>query len=136
MSAFRDPDAFASWAGICPPNDRSADKPRKQARRASGKKLEGNGYVRRLLCEFINAAIKTACVFRAKYTSLLVRRGHKRAIACAHKMMRTIHAMLRKSEPYRDATVDLEALSVEKNAPRWIKALIRFGYLPATAATR
>ena len=44
--------------------------------------------------------------------------------------------MLRKSEPYRDTTVDLEALVVKRNAPRWIKALIRYGHLPATAATR
>ena len=48
----------------------------------------------------------------------------------------SIHAMLRKSEPYRDTTVDLEALVVKRNAPRWIKALIRYGHLPATAATR
>ena len=51
-------------------------------------------------------------------------------------MRRTIHAMLRKGEAYRDTTVDLEALNVNRNAPRWIKALIQYGRLPATAATR
>ena len=131
MTVFRDADAIASWAGVCPPNNLSADK------RKRGKKLKGNRYVRRLLCEFAHAAVKTCCAIQAKYKSLTLRRGHKRAIiACAHKMLRTIHAMLRKAEPYRDTMVDLEALVVKRNAPRWVKALIRYGHLPATAATR
>lgn len=124
MAEFASPDAIARWAGVCPPNNISADK------RKSGKKLKGNTWVRRLLCEFANAAIKTACAFQAKYKGLTIRRGHKRAIiACAHKMVRTIHAILRKHEPYRDSTVDLDALVVKRNAPRWIKALARHGYL-------
>ena len=137
MTVFRDADAIASWSGLCPANNRSADKQVSAGKRKGGKKLKGNSYVRRLLCEFANAAAKTCCAIQAKYRSLLLRRGHKRAIiACAHKMLRTIHAMLRKAEPYRDTTVDLEALVVKRNAPRWIKALIRFGHLPTTAATR
>ena len=131
MTVFRDADAIASWSGLCPANNRSADK------RMRGKKLKGNCYVRRLLCEFAHAAVKTCCAIQAKYRSLTLRRGHKRAIiACAHKMLRAIHAMLRKAEPYRDTTVDLQALVVKRNAPRWIKALTRYGHLPATAATR
>ena len=117
-------------AGLCPGNNTSAGK------RKSNKKLKGNTYVRRLLCEFANAAIKTCCAIQAKYKSLKIRRGHKRAImACAHKILRTIHAMLRLGQPYRDASVDIDALQVKRNAPRWIKALTRHGYLPA-AATR
>ena len=136
MTVFRDADAIASWSGLCPANNRSADKQVKVGKRKSGK-LKGNSYVRRLLCEFSNAAIKTTCAIQAKYKSLTLRRGHKRAIiACAHKMLRTIHAMLRKAEPYRDTTVDLEALVVKRNAPRWIKALIRFGHIPDNAASR
>lgn len=49
-------------------------------------------------------------------------------------MIRTNHTMLKKREPYRDTTVDLDALVVKRNAPRWIKALARHGYLPAPAA--
>jgi len=130
MTAFRRPDDIASWSGLCPANNKSADK------RKRGKPLKGNTYVRRLLCEFANAAARTACVIQAKYRSLTLRRGHKRAImACAHKMIRAMHAMLRRGEPWRDGTVDLDALIVKRNAPRWIKALARHGYLSATAAT-
>ena len=131
MSEFRSPDAFARWSGLCPPNNLSADK------RKRGKKLKGNTYVRRLLCEFALAASKTRCAFQAKYKSLTIRRGHKRAVmACAHRMIRAIHAILRKREHYRDSAVDIDALITKKNAPRWIRALARHGLLPKTAATR
>jgi hypothetical protein len=42
--------------------------------------------------------------------------------------------MLKRRECYRDRAADHEALSVKRHAPRWIKALTRFGFLkPATA---
>jgi transposase len=50
-------------------------------------------------------------------------------------MLRIIWAMLLRNQPYRDATVDYEQLSVRRNAPRWIKALHRYGYLPVSTAT-
>lgn len=131
MALFAGPDHLASWAGLCPGNNESAGK------RRSGKSRKGNTYVRRLLCEFAVAAAKTQSTFRVKYSAIRMRRGHKRAIwACAHKMLRTIWAMLVRRCPYRDSTIDYEALLVRRNAPRWLKALDRFGFLPSTAATR
>ena len=42
--------------------------------------------------------------------------------------------MLKRREHYRDSATDYEALSVQRNAPRWIKALTKFGFIvPATA---
>jgi transposase len=131
MALFAGPDHLASWAGLCPGNNKSAGKRKRERQR------KGNSYVRRLLCEFAHAASKTRSAFRAKYQALTIRRGHKRAImACAHKMLRTIWAMLLRSQPYRDGTIDYAALIVRRNAPRWIKALASHGYLSATAATR
>jgi transposase len=131
MALFAGPDHLASWAGLCPGNNKSAGKRKRERQR------KGNSYVRRLLCEFAQAARKTSSAFQAKHKAVAIRRGFKRAImACAHKMLRVIWAMLLRNQPYRDATVDYEALSVRRNAPRWIKALARFGYLPASAATR
>ena len=61
-----------------------------------------------------------------------VRRGYKRAIvALAHKMLRTLFLMLKRGEYYRDSATNYEQLSVQRNASRWIKALARFGYIPA-----
>lgn len=129
MAVFGSAERLASWVGICPGNNESAGK------RKSARVRKGNLYVRRLLCEFAHAASRTKSVFKSKFQSLIVRRGHKRSIvALAHKIMRTIFFMLKRNEPYRDSTTDYEAMSVQRNAPRWIKALTRFGFIPT--ATR
>jgi hypothetical protein len=45
-------------------------------------------------------------VFGAQYRSLVVRRGHKKAIlALAHKLIRTIFFVLTRRQPYRDLGV-------------------------------
>jgi transposase len=125
MDAFGCADRLTSWAGICPSNNESAGK------RKSGKVRKGNPYVRRLLCEFAHAARRTKSAFKAKFDALVVRRGYKRSIiAIAHKLLRTIFFMLKRGEYYRDAATDYEALSVKRNAPRWIKSLVRFGFIP------
>ena len=126
MDVFGTADRLASWVGICPGNHESAGK------RKSGQIRKGNPYVRRLLCEFAHAASRTKSVFKSKFQALVVRRGYKRAIvAIAHKIMRTIFFMLKRNEHYRDSSTDYEALSVQRNAPRWIKALTKFGFIPA-----
>ncbi len=128
MDVFGNADRLASWVGICPGNNESAGK------RKSGRVRKGNPYVRRLLCEFAHAASRTQSVFQSKFQSLIVRRGHKRAIvALAHKLLRTIFFMLNRGQHYRDSATDYEALSVQRNAPRWIKALTKFGFIPRHA---
>lgn len=128
MDAFGTADRLASWVGICPGNNESAGK------RKSGRVRKGNLYVRRLLCEFAHAASRTTSAFQSKFKSLIVRRGHKRSIvALAHKILRTIFFMIKRREHYRDSATDYEALSVQRNAPRWIKALTRFGFIPTVA---
>jgi transposase len=129
MDAFGSADRLASWVGICPGNNESAGK------RKPGHVRKGNLYVRRLLCEFAHAASRTTSVFKSKFQSLVVRRGYKRAIiAIGHKILRTIFFMLKRREHYRDCATDYEALSVQRNAPRWIKALTKFGFIaPASA---
>ncbi len=129
MDAFGSADRLASWVGICPGNNESAGK------RKSGQVRKGNLYVRRLLCEFAHAASRTTSVFKSKFMSLVVRRGYKRAIiAIGHKILRTIFFMIKRREYYRDSATDYEVLSVQRNAPRWIKALTKFGFIkPASA---
>lgn len=94
---FGSPSRLASWAALCPGNNESAGK------RKSGKTRHGNPIVRYLLCEAANAARRTKTVFRAKYDSLVIRRGHKKTIiALAHKLIRTIYFVLARRKPYRD----------------------------------
>jgi transposase len=124
MDAFDSADRMASWVGICPGNNESAGKHK------SGQTRKGNAYVRRLLCEFAHAATRTTSAFKAKFQSLLVRRGYKRSIvALGHKILRTIFFMFKRREHYRDCATDYEKLSVQRNAARWIKTLIRHGFI-------
>lgn len=122
LSRFGSADRLASWAALCPGNNESAGK------RKNGKTRKGNTIVRYLLCEAANAARRTKSVFASKYQSLVIRRGHKKTIvALAHKLIRNIFFILTRRLPYRDSGFDYEAASVAKNAPRWIKALKKFG---------
>lgn len=54
-------------------------------------------------------------------------------VAIGHKMQCMLFVMLKNKQPYMDSTIDCEALSVARNAPRWIKILTRHGFLPTPA---
>ena len=41
--------------------------------------------------------------------------------------------MLARREPYRDSTLDFQALAAKRNAPRWIRQLKKFDLLPQAA---
>jgi transposase len=128
MSVFGSAQRLASWVGMCPGNNESAGK------RKSGRIRKGNAWVRRLLCEFAQAAGRSRCALKGKFRALKVRKGHKRSIvALGHKMLRTIYAMLSKKTHYVDKTVDYEAMMVARNAPRWLQMLVKHGFVPAPA---
>lgn len=124
MAVFGSAERLASWVGICPGNNESAGK------RKSGHIRKGNAWVRRLLCEFAQAAARTRCALKDKFDSLAIRKGRKKSvIALAHKMLRTIFSMLSRGTHYQDKSVDYEALSVARNAPRWMKMLVKHGFI-------
>ena len=57
------------------------------------------------------------------------RRGHSKG----KRTDKTVFVLLSRQVPYQDSTVDYEALAVQRHAPRWIKQLRKFGYLPKMA---
>ena len=62
----------------------------------------------------------------------MIRRGRKRAIfAIAHKLLKTVFLLIERGDYYRDADTDYEALTVQPNAPRWLKKLKQYGYITA-----
>jgi len=125
MQCFGTAHRLASWVGICPGNNESAGKQK------GGRTRKGNHIVRQVLCEVSNASSKTKSQFKGQYQGLVIRRGHKRAIiAVAHKILRVIYALLKSLQPYRDPGIDYSRLVVERNAPRWLSALKRYGFLP------
>ena len=54
-------------------------------------------------------------------------------MAIGHKILKTIFHMLTRRQYCRDSTVDYEAQSVQRNAPRWIKKLTQYGFITKTA---
>ena len=93
MSVWRDSASFASWAGLSPANNESANK------KKSTKVGNGGHYLKPLLVQCALAAVKStkkAPYFYHKYQTLKKRRGHKKAIiAIARKMLVAIYHMIR-----------------------------------------
>jgi transposase len=98
MTAFKTPKHLASWAGMCPGNDRSAGKNR------SGKTTKGSKWLRASLTEAsIAATRKKDCYLAAQYRRLRGRRGHAKAlIAVGHSILTAAWHMLSTGELYRD----------------------------------
>ena len=133
LGAFREARHLSAWAGVAPGNNSSAGK------RRSGRARQGNPTLRATLAECAHGAARTTSSQFYGYHRLLAGRiGYKRAIlATAHKLLRVIHSVLRHDRPYTDPAIDYEKLVVERNAPRWMRMLTRYGFLAeAQAAAR
>jgi len=116
---------FASWAALCPGYHASAGQ------RKTGNTRKGNHAIRYRLCEAAHAARRTNSAFRSVYLRWVGRKGHKKAIiAVAHKMLRVMYFMFTRRQGYRAAGIDDQALVVDRNAPRWIQALKKYGDWP------
>jgi transposase len=98
MSPFPTEHHLASWAGLCPGNDRSAGK------RRSGKTRKGNRWLRHALTEAsLGALRKTDSALAARYRRIKSRGGHKIAvIAVAHAILRLSYHVLAHGVPYQD----------------------------------
>jgi transposase len=126
MASFGNSERLCSWAGVSPGNNQSAGK------RKSGKTNPGNVYLKSFLCEAANSAKKTNSQFKSRYESLVIRRGHKKAtMALAHKILEVAFILIKKKVPYQDPNIDYDKLVVDRNAPRWLKMLEKYGYLKA-----
>jgi transposase len=127
-AAFGNAGRLAKWARVCPGNHESAGQ------RRAGRTLPGNRSRRTILGEIAWAALRTTRQCKRRYPGWVIRRGTKKAIiAIAHKVLKTVFVVLSRQVPYQDATVDYEALLVQRNAPRWLRQLKKYGYLPKAA---
>ena len=119
VNSFRNPEAFASWLGVCPGNNESAGK------RKSGRCRKGNSFLRRTLCEVAQAAVRAKdTTFSNKYQSLVIRlRAKKSIFAIAHHIAKLIYHLVKNMEPYEEKNVNYQEKSCRKNARRWLKLL-------------
>jgi transposase len=125
MAVFPSAADLASWAGICPGNNRTGGKHR------SGTTRKGNPWLRRTLTQAAWAAARTRNTYSAaQFRRLASRRGKKRAIvAVAHSLLIAFYYMLRDNVPYRDLGPEhFDRLTPGKLTRSLVKRLERLGY--------
>jgi transposase len=93
---------LAKWAGICPGNNESGGK------KLSGRTTHGNKYLKSLLVEAAWAATRTKGTYlRAKYNSMAVRKGRKKALLIiGHKILNAVYIILTNQQPYQAFSVE------------------------------
>jgi transposase len=98
MEVFPNEQHLSSWAGICPGNNESAGKKKNSRTR------HGNKYLKSLLVELAWGATRTkGTYFRAKYESMVGRRGKKKALlAIGHKILCASYYIIKDKVPYQE----------------------------------
>jgi len=96
MSAFHSANHLASWAGLCPGNNRSAGKQR------SGRVRKGNLHLKAaLVTAAVVVAKRRSTFWGEKHRRLRARRGEMRAhVAIAHKILVAAYHVLQSNTDY------------------------------------
>jgi transposase len=102
MTQFPSQRHLASWAGVCPGNNRSA------GRSLSSRPTGGNPWLRGALTESAwAAAAKKDSFLHAKFWRLCSKSGGGKAsalVAVAHTLLQLVYETLRSGKPYQDRT--------------------------------
>jgi transposase len=125
MDVFPDEHHLASWAGMCPGNNESAGK------KKSSRTRHGNQYLKPLLVELAWGATRTkGTYFRAKYESMIGRRGKKRALlAIGHKILVASYHILKDKVPYQELGANYLLERKKKNKIDYLKRQLKeLGY--------
>ena len=132
MSRFPTDAHIASWAGLCPGNNKSANK------RKSGKTRKGNGLLRDTLIVCAHSAVKNkSSYFHAQFARISAHRGSKRAyVAVAHSMLVAIYHILKDGVVFRDLGAEYyNQFNRERKINAYLKKLKALGWeVPVVAA--
>lgn len=123
-AAFPSAGQLASWVGVCPGREESAEISR------SDRSPKGNRTMRRLLNQAANAAVKTrGSVFQRLYRRLVTHKGHNKAIwAIAHRLCRLIWKILHHGVTYEERGVRNNPRAAKNRAYKLIAEFRRLGY--------
>lgn len=123
-SAFASAPQFSSWIGVCPGRQESAEH------NHSGRTTKGNPYLRRVLCQAAQAAVRTNnSFFQQKFKRLLPRLGYPKAIwAIAHHLAIVIWKILHDGVHYIEHGGLTSPQSAKRRIQRLKKELRSLGY--------
>lgn len=125
MEVFPNEQHLSSWAGICPGNNESAGK------KKSSRTRHGNKYLKALLVELAWGATRTkGTYFRAKYESMVGRRGKKKALlAIGHKILCASYYIIKDKVPYKELGASYLIERKKKNKIDYLKRQLKeLGY--------
>jgi transposase len=115
---------LASWVGVCPGEEESAGVS------ASNRSPKGNRFMRRLLNQAANAAVKVkGSIFEIVFRRLLPRLGYQQAIwAIANRLCRLIWKILHQGVRYDERGPDVSQRSRGARTAKMIRELRNLGY--------
>jgi transposase len=124
MKPFPTDEDLASWAGICPGNDVSAGKRKRQ------RIPPGNRWLKRSLVQAAWAASRSKNTYLASQYRHLARRGRKKAlVAVAHSILVIFYHMLKNGKKYADLGADwFDRLEPERLTRYYVKRLESLGH--------
>ena len=125
MSVFPTSGHLASWAGVCPGNNRSAGKAR------SGRTTKGDRWLRRALTQAAWAASHTKDTYlSAQYRRMSARRGKKRAlVALGHTILVIVYHILKRGTIYQELGGNyLDRLEPERMTQQLVRRLEKLGH--------
>jgi hypothetical protein len=115
---------FSSWVGCCPGSEESAEQNK------SSRSPKGNRFVRRILTQAAQAAVKKkGCHFQVVFRRLLPRLGYKGAIwAIAHRLGRLVWKVLHDGVRYVEQGTETTPQAKKRRAQKLAQALRKLGY--------
>jgi transposase len=115
---------LAAWVGTCPGREESAEQ------NQSSRSAKGNKYMRRVLTEAAQAAVKTkGSHFQAVFRRLLPRLGYKQALwAMAHRLCRLVWKILHQGVRFVEQGSEPNPKAKRQRALGLVRSLRKLGY--------
>jgi transposase len=123
-AAFPSAQQLASWIGVCPGSQESAGE------NYSGRSAKGNRFLRRLLCQAAQAAVRTnGSHLQSIFKRLVVRLGYVKAVwAIAHRICKIVWNVLSKGARFTEFSEVRNPKAIQRAINHHLKALRRLGY--------
>jgi len=115
---------FASWAGLCPGRQESAEH------NHTSRSPKGNPFLRRILTQAAQAAVhKKGCHFQKTFQRWLPRLGYQAALwAIAHKLGRLVWKILHEGVHYLERGEPSDPARQRRRVNKMVRALRSMGY--------